>query len=151
MHPTPSSFAYLTDVTLKSLTHLANISWFNKNSLLFTCLIFQNMIQLTISLIVSWRYILSSGSLSWNRQNAGNWIKVGWIIVRNWVETIYWHNIPILQLKLVYPRLHPLSEHTPVFGSHGWYMQWQVWVQLFPNFSESHATNRRKMKGNPIE
>ena len=63
-----------------------------------------------------------------------------------WVEIMYGYFIPVLQLILVYPGIHSPGGHSPVFGLHGWDMQWQVWAHSFPNFPESHATNRHNIQ-----
>ena len=57
------------------------------------------------------------------------------------VITNYVYHIPVLQVIPSYRRSHPPGVHTPVTGSQGWLIQWQVSSQLCPNFPGLQATD----------
>ena len=68
------------------------------------------------------------------------------IIYLGTIDPYITYYIPVLQVMLVYPLLHPPVGHVPAMGSHGWLMQWHVSLQLCPYFPESHtASNDRNI------
>lgn len=66
------------------------------------------------------------------------------VLLFSQTQTDYSYFIPALQVLPLYPGWHPQWGHTPVIGSHGWFIHWQVREHLFPNFPDVHATNNSR-------
>ena len=54
----------------------------------------------------------------------------------------------MLHVIPIYPGSHPPRGHLPVIRSHGWLIQWQVSLHLYPYFPDPHAvkTSRNLLK-----